>query len=99
MGLIKSVAKFTAGGVTGAAAGAVAGLLLAPDSGPAFQRRLRERFRAAKVAGAEAQAAKETELIRKFRLSVNDAAALNDVEAQAARGRTEALAAPALNGR
>lgn len=98
MGVIKSVAKFVAGGAAGAATGAVAGLLLAPDSGPAFQRKLRERFRAARVAGAEAQAAKETELIRKYRLTVRDAGALEDAESRAAQDRVAALAAADLNG-
>lgn len=98
MGMIRSFGKFVLGAVSGATAGAVAAMLVAPDSGPEFQRKLRDRFRAAKVAGVEAKAAKETELIRKYRLTVNDSDALNEREAEAKQERTEAIAALTVPG-
>jgi gas vesicle protein len=92
MGVLKSLAKFGAGGAAGTATGAAAALIIAPDSGPELQRKLRERLRAAKTAGIEARAARENELIRKFRLTVNDAGALKDHEEHVRLGRTEAIA-------
>lgn len=96
MGLIKRTLKFTAGGVTGAAVGAVAALLLAPDNGPEFQRRLRDRLRDAKAAGADAKAEKENELIRRFRVGVNDDRALTAAEERARVERNDAMKALGL---
>lgn len=93
MGVIRSVGKFVLGGISGAAVGATAAMLVAPDSGPELQRKLRARLHAAKMAGVEAQAAKENELIRKYRLTVNDTGALKDSEEQASKERAESIAA------
>jgi gas vesicle protein len=82
--------KFTVGGMTGAAVGGVAALLLAPDSGPEFQRKLRERIQTAKSAGLQAKADKEAELIRKFRTEVSDPVALKGVEDRIAAERIQA---------
>ena len=92
MGLIARTMKFALGGMTGAAAGAAVALLIAPESGPELQRKLRERIAAAKVAGLHAKADKEAELVRKFRAEVGDPAALQDVEAQIAGERAQAIA-------
>lgn len=82
MGVIRGIGKFVLGGVSGAAVGAAVAMIFAPDSGPELQRRLRARLQAAKMAGVEAQAAKERELIRKYRLTVNDGGAFKDHETQ-----------------
>jgi len=83
--------KFTVGGMTGAAVGGVAALLLAPDSGPGFQRKLHERIQTAKVAGLQAKADKEAELISKYRTEVSDPVALKEVEERIAAERLPAL--------
>jgi gas vesicle protein len=91
MSLIKRTLKFTAGGITGAAVGALAGLMVAPESGHDFQQSLRDRLRRSKVAGAEARAATQNELIRKFRAKVNDESALKEVEVRTNEQRELAL--------
>ena len=78
MGAMKRFAKFTGGSVIGAAVGAVTASVFAPDSGNDLQRRVRDRFRRAKLAGVMAQAEKEEEMIRRFRGSVGDPGALED---------------------
>jgi gas vesicle protein len=93
MGFMARTVKFTLGGMAGAAAGAVVAILVAPDSGPDFQRKLRERFATAKVAGLQAKADKEAELVRRFRMEVGDPSALQDVEAQSTGERAQAIAA------
>ena len=93
MGFIARTMKFTLGGIAGAAAGAAVAILVAPDSGPELQRKLRERVAAAKVAGLQAKADKEAELVRRFRLEVGDPVALQDVEAQIAGERAQVTAA------
>lgn len=92
MEIIGRAFKFALGGVTGAAVGATAALLLAPESGQDLQRNLRERIRRAKIEGIEAKVAKEHELIRKYRAEVNDPDALRELEAQAKQGRDQAVA-------
>lgn len=95
MGFMARTAKFTLGGISGAALGAAAALLIAPDSGPELQRKLRERIATAKVAGIQAKADKEAELVRKFRTEVGDPAALQDVEAQIAGERAQTVSSTA----
>jgi gas vesicle protein len=80
MGAAKRLAKFLEGGMIGAAAGAVVGLLLAPQSGRQLRASLEDRLRRARLAGVTAQAAKEEELIHKFRAEVNDPDALRSEE-------------------
>jgi gas vesicle protein len=80
MSLIGSAFKFALGGAAGVAAGAAIGLLVAPERGADLQASLRERMKAAKVAGANAKAATATDLIRRFRAEVNDPNALIDYE-------------------
>ncbi|HEY8448476.1 MAG TPA: YtxH domain-containing protein [Thermomicrobiales bacterium] len=90
MGAAKRLATFIGGGLAGAAAGALAGLLFAPQSGDELREKVDERLRQARLAGTTAQAAKEEELIRKFRAEVNDPDALREEEMQA---RTEVATA------
>jgi gas vesicle protein len=92
MSLIGRAFKFTLGTATGVGIGAVVGLLVAPESGQDLQRNLRDRIRRAKVAGIEAKASKETELIQKFRAEVNDPQALRDLETSAKAERAQAVA-------
>jgi gas vesicle protein len=90
MGAIDRLAAFGIGGVIGAALGSAAAALLAPQSGSELQRKVHERIRLARIAGAEAKAEKEEELIRRFRGSVDSPVALED---ERARAREEVAAA------
>lgn len=96
MGAAKRMAKVLEGGVIGAAAGAVAGLLLAPQSGRQLRASLEERLRRARLAGITAQAAKEEELIHKFRAEVNDPDALRSEEVRIRSEVAEAVQALGL---
>jgi gas vesicle protein len=91
MSAIGKLGKFTAGGITGALVGAGAALLFAPDSGPGFQRGLRNRIDTAKSAGIQAQADKEAELVQKFRTGVSDPVALKSVEEKITVDRLRAI--------
>jgi gas vesicle protein len=84
---MKRLAKFTGGGVVGAAIGSVTATLLAPESGNELQRKLRNRLRQAKLAGATAKAEKEEALIQRFRSRVDDP---NALEEERVRARAEA---------
>jgi gas vesicle protein len=96
LGVIKNALKFTAGGATGLIAGAVAGLVLAPKSGEDLHLSLRERLRRARLAGVEAKAQKQEELIQKFRTEVNDHEALSETQAQSREQRDQAVVALGL---
>src|SRR5436190_15293803 len=96
MAALKRLAKFSLGGVVGATVGAVAGLLLAPESGRDLQRKVRERIGEAKVAGIEARADTERALIEKYRSGVDDPEALQVAEAQSQQSRAEQLVAVGL---
>lgn len=82
MGAMKRIVKFGAGGLVGAAIGTVAATLFAPQSGSELQRKVHQRLREARVAGAVAQAEKEEELIRRFRGNVDDPSALEEARQQ-----------------
>ena len=82
MGAIKKIGKFGLGGIIGSALGIVGGLLAAPASGVETQRKLRERIQTAKIAGVEAQASKERELINRFRDGTADKTALTGAEVE-----------------
>jgi gas vesicle protein len=89
--LIRSTIKFAAGAGTGLVVGAIAGLMVAPESGDDLHLSFKERIRRAKLAGAQAKAAREEELIRKFRAGVNDPNALRDEEQKARVERDQAV--------
>jgi gas vesicle protein len=74
--------KFGAGGLVGATIGALSAALFAPQSGPELQAKVSDRIREAKIARDEAQAAKESELIARFRHEVNDPDALVEEQAE-----------------
>ncbi len=97
MGAAKRLATFLEGSIIGTAAGAVAGLLLAPESGRQLRASLEERLRRARLAGITAQAAKEEELIRKFRAEVNDPEALRSEEESIRNEVAEAVQALGLS--
>ena len=96
MGAGKRIVKFGSGGLLGAAVGTAVAILWAPQSGDELKERLADRLRQARLAGAEAKAAKEDELIRKFRSEVDDPAALRDEEAKVRVEAAEAVAAVGL---
>ena len=96
MGAAKRLMKFGIGGLLGAGVGAAIGILFAPQSGDELKEQMADRLREAQVAGAEAKAAKEEELIHKYRAEVGDPDALQHVETQARLQRSEAVAAIGL---
>lgn len=78
MGFFKGLVKFGAGSVLGGVSGIAAVVFLAPQSGGELQKKVAARLREAQLAGVQAQAAKEEELIRRFRKTVNDSSALEE---------------------
>ncbi len=86
MSPIARIVKFGLGSAIGAAAGGAAAYIFAPQSGDALTGKLRSRFADARLAGAVAKAAKEHELIARFRAAVHDPMALqaNELAAHAA---------------
>ena len=95
MGAGRRLVRFGGGSLLGAGLGGAAALLFAPGSGDDLRQRIRERLRLAKLAGAEAQAAKTEELVRRFRATVDDPDALAEAAARARAAATAAgLAAP-----
>jgi gas vesicle protein len=97
MGAFMRIVKFGAGGVVGAAIGAVAAVLTAPQSGRELQETIADRISRAKVAGAEAQAAKEQQLIAKFRAEVEDTDALRAEQAKTTLEAAETISAVGLS--
>jgi gas vesicle protein len=92
MTVIGRIGSFLAGGLFGAAVGAAAAMLIAPQSGKQFQREIEQRFDQARVAGLEAQRSTEEELIRRFRAETNDPDALRDEETQMRVEAAQAIA-------
>jgi gas vesicle protein len=83
MGFFKGLVKFGAGSVLGGVTGIAAVVFFAPQSGGDLQKKVASRLHAAKLAGLEAQAEKEEELIRRFRKTVNDPGALEETRKEA----------------
>lgn len=96
MGAAKRLVKFGAGGIVGAAIGAVAAALTAPRSGDELQTKVDERLRRAKVAREEAKAAKTDELITRFRQGVNAPDALDEEREKAKRETAQNISAIGL---
>jgi gas vesicle protein len=92
MGVIGSLVRFGKGGVLGAAVGAAAGLLLAPGSGRENRAALSERIQRTRMAGVDARAAAEQDLITRYRGKVNDTGALSEKEFQSKNEHVAALA-------
>lgn len=83
MGVLGRFGSFVAGGLLGAGVGTVVAMLAAPQSGDQFRQDLERRADQVKMAGLEAQARTEEELIRRFRAETGDPTALRDEETQA----------------
>jgi len=96
MGAGKRWLKFGGGGLLGTAVGTAIGILWAPRSGEELKGRFTDLARRARLAGAEAKAEKEEELIRKFRREVDDPTALHDEEAKVRLEASQAVAAIGL---
>lgn len=78
----KRFLTFVSGTLLGAAIGTASAVLFAPRSGNELKGRIFDRVREAKLAGVEAQAAKQDELIQKYRQDVDDPTALREEEAR-----------------
>jgi gas vesicle protein len=96
MSLLGRLGAFVAGGLLGAGVGAAVAALVAPQSGDEFRDEIERKVEQAKVAGLEAQARMEEELIRRFRAETGDPEALRD---EATQVRVEAAQAIADLGR
>ena len=96
MGAGKRLLKVASGGLLGTAVGTAVAMLWAPQSGDELKGRIADRLRRARLAGVEAKAAKEDELIRKYRAEVEDPSALRDEEAKVRLEASEAVAAIGL---
>lgn len=93
MGAGNRLLKFGSGGLLGAGVGTVVAVLWAPQSGEELKGRLADRLSRTRLAGAQAKAEKEDELIRKFRDEVDDPEALQDEEAKVRLEAAQAIAA------
>ena len=96
MGAAKRLLKFGGGSLLGAAVGTAVAMLWAPQSGDELKGRISDRFRQARLAGAEAKVEREDELIHKFRAEVNDPDALRGEEAKVRGEASQAVAALGL---
>lgn len=92
MGALSGLVRFGKGGVLGAAIGAAAGLLLAPGSGKETRSALAERIQRTRMAGVDAKADVEQDLIQRFRGKVNDTAALSEEEFRSKNEHVAAIA-------
>jgi gas vesicle protein len=80
MGILGRLGAFVGGGLLGAGVGAAIAVLNAPQSGDNLRNDVERRIGLVKMAGVEAQARTEEEMIRHFRAQVNDPDALRDDE-------------------
>jgi hypothetical protein len=92
MALIGRIGAFVAGGLFGAGVGAGIAMLVAPQSGNELVDEVERRVDQAKLAGLEAQARTEEELIRRFRAETGDPNALRDQETMTRVGTAQAIA-------
>jgi gas vesicle protein len=92
MGAFSGLVRFGKGGVLGAAIGAAAGLLLAPGSGKETRTAMAERIQRTRMAGADARASVEQDLIQRYRGKVNDGAALSEEEFKSKNEHVAAIA-------
>jgi gas vesicle protein len=96
MGTLGRIGAFLGGALLGAGVGAAIAMLTAPQSGDQFRRDVERRVDQVKVAGLEAQARTEDELIRRFRAETGDQAALREAEAQMRVETAQAIAGVGL---
>ena len=92
MGALGRIGAFVVGGALGAGVGAAVAMLVAPQSGDEFVESVERRIDHVKVAGLEAQARTQEELIRRFRAETGDPAALRDQETQTRVETAQAIA-------
>ena len=98
MSALTRLVKFGLGGAVGAAIGGATAYFLAPQSGDDLTGKIQARISEAKLAGAEAKAQTEQALINRFRLTVNDPAALTAQEMSARAAVTKAAQDSAVSG-
>jgi gas vesicle protein len=92
MSVLGRIGAFIVGGLVGAGVGSAIAMLTAPQSGDQFRRDVERRVDQVKVAGLEAQARTEEELIRRFRAETGDPTALREEEAQIRVEAAQAIA-------
>ena len=92
MGMLSRIGAFLTGGILGAGVGAAIAMLVAPRSGDEFREEFERTVDQVKVAGLEAQARTEEEMIRRFRAETGDPDALRDQETQVRVGTAQAIA-------
>ena len=97
MGVLGRIGSFLLGGALGAGVGAAIAVLTAPQNGDEFRQGVERRVDQAKIAGLEAQARTEEELIRKFRMETHDPTALRESETQVRVETAQAIAGMGLN--
>ena len=90
--MLGRIESFLAGGALGAGVGAAIAFLTAPQSGDEFRQDLERRVDQVKMAGIEAQARTEEELIRRFREDIGDPDALRDEATQTRIETAQAIA-------
>ena len=78
MNVVGRLGSFIVGGLLGAGVGAAVAMLVAPQSGDEFVDTVERRVDQVKLAGLEAQARTEEEMIRRFRAETGDPDALRD---------------------
>lgn len=92
MSLLGRLGAFIFGGLVGAGVGAAIATLVAPQSGDQFRQDVERKVDRAKIAGLEAQARTEEELIRRFRAETGDPEALRDEETHVRVETAQAIA-------
>ncbi len=88
--MLGRIGSFLVGGALGAGVGAAIAFLTAPQSGDEFRQGVERRVDQVKMAGIEAQARTEEDLI--FRADVGDAGALRDEATQSRIESAQAIA-------
>jgi gas vesicle protein len=96
MGFASKLLALAKGGALGAAAGAITAALFAPKSGEQLQQDVNERIREAKIAGEDAKAAKQAELIERYRQGVDSTTALEQEKLAAQQTAVERVSAIGL---
>jgi gas vesicle protein len=96
MGFASKLLALAKGGALGAAAGGIVAALFAPKSGEQLQQDVNERIREAKIAGEDAQAAKQAELIERYRQGIDSTTALEQEKLAAQQTAVERVSAIGL---
>ena len=83
--------KFASGGLFGAGVGTALAILFAPQNGETLRARVHDRLTLARLAGIEAQAETEAEMIARYRAKLGNQDALTDFERESNEQRTEQI--------